>query len=157
ENIPGWWVNLTTIRPLVENALGDLESANAGLKFRAHWITRASYGRNRAYTPQINFNEIASNSLDKIYFYPGKINRQGFWYYSPEMIRAQMFVDNERRNVDSRQQDEDLQSYALADQFNAAMRAPDEATVYEKRKKAGLDSEMSLRMFLDEMDAHPEK
>lgn len=156
ENIPGWWVNMTTLRPLVESAFGDLESANPGLKFRVHWITRLSYGRDRLYAPLVNSEALATESLDQVYFYPGRINRQGFWYYSPELMRGRIQIDGKENNVDRRLDDPDLMSYALADQFNSAMRYPDEKRIYEKRHQAGLDAEPSLRLLLDEMTEHPE-
>src|SRR5262249_49412435 len=59
-------------------------------------------------------------------------------------------------NVDRRLDDPELMSYSLADQFNHAVRAPDEQRIYEKRREAGLDTEPSLRLLLDEMTVHPE-
>lgn len=154
ENIPGWWINLSTLRPVVENAFSDLESSNPGLKFRVHWITRSGYGRDPFYSPQINDEKLAQDGIDQVYFYPGRINRQGFRYYSPEIMRGRFTID---RHYDQLQFDEEEAPYALADSFNAALRAPDEARLYQKRFASEMDLEPSYRMFLDEMISTPEK
>ena len=54
ESIPGWWVFMDSIKPFVESMITDLEQRNPGMSFRTHWITKASFGRNKLYKPHIN-------------------------------------------------------------------------------------------------------
>jgi hypothetical protein len=80
ESIPGWWVNLSTLRPFVTAAIGDMQGRHPGLQFREHWITKASYGRDQQYRPYINSNTLDVNGtltpIPFVYFYPGVLPQQ---------------------------------------------------------------------------------
>lgn len=153
ENVPGWWVNMTTLKPLVENAFNDMESVNPGLEFRIHWITRVSYGRDPRYAPFVNQDVDAATKTDFAYWYPGVIDESGFTYYSPSQIAGRLNVDGEI--VDSSGGEANVPGYTLADQYNAAMRHPDEEAHWKRRRDLGFDREPSLRMLLDGMIQTP--
>ena len=153
ENVPGWWVNMTTLKPLVENAFNDMEAVNPGLQFRLHWITRLSYGRDPRYAPFVNQDVDASARTDFVYWYPGVIDESGFTYYSPSQIAGRLNVDG--GIVDSTGGEENVPGYTLADQYNAAMRHPDEVALWERRRALGFDKEPSLRLLLDSMITDP--
>lgn len=155
ENVPGWWVNMTTLKPLVENAFNDMEAVNPGLEFRLHWITRLSYGRDPKYAPFVNQDVDAGVKTDLTYWYPGVIDASGFTYYSPSQIAGRLNVDGEI--VDSAGGELDVPGYTLADQFNAAMRFPDEEVLWKRRRELGFDKEPSLRMLLDSMIRTPDE
>ncbi|HVO32122.1 MAG TPA: type II secretion system protein, partial [bacterium] len=155
ENVPGWWVNMSTLKPLVENAFNDMQAVNPGLEFRLHWITRLSYGRDPKYAPFVNQDADASKLVNFAYFYPGVIDATGYTYYSPAQISARLNVDGEV--VEPTRGEANVAGYTLADQFNAAMRAPDELAMWEARKAAGFDREPSLRVLLDDMAVHPDQ
>lgn len=151
ENVPGWWVNMATIRPLVENAFGDMEAVNPGLEFRLHWITRLAYGRDEYYRPYVNMDHPASERVPFVYWYPGLIDESGFVYYSATRMGGRINVDGQHLN------DASSAPYSLADQFNHALRYPDERALYEQRKRAGLETEPTLRLLLDEMVMDPDE
>lgn len=153
ENVPGWWVNMTTLKPLVENAFNDMESVNPGLEFRLHWITRVSYGRDPRYAPFVNQDVDAATKTEFVYWYPGVIDGSGFTYYSPSQIAGRLNVDGEI--VDSAGGEADVPGYTLADQYNAAMRHPEEEALWKRRRDLGFDKEPSLRMLLDGMIQTP--
>lgn len=155
ENVPGWWVNMTTLKPLVENAFNDMQAVNPGLEFRLHWITRLSYGRDPLYAPYVNQDEDASHPVNFAYFYPGVIDASGYTYYSPAQISARLNVDGQV--LEPTRGEANVKGYTLADEFNAAMREPDERAMWEARKAAGFDREPSLRILLDDMATHPEE
>lgn len=154
ENVPGWWVNMTTLKPLVENAFNDMEAVNPGLEFRIHWINRLSYGRDPKYAPFINQDADASKPAKLAYWYPGLIDASGYTYYSPSQISGRLDVDGEI--VESSRGEANVAGYTLADEFNAAMREPDERAMWEARKAAGFDTEPSLRLLLDDMATRPD-
>lgn len=151
ENVPGWWVNMSTIRPLVENAFSDMEAVNPGLEFRIHWITKLSYGRDPYYTPYVNMVHDASEPVSWVYWYPGLIDDSGFVYYSAPRMGGRVNVDGRTLNTESKL------PYTLADQFNHAMRYPEERALFEARRKAGLEREPTLRLLLDGMATNPDE
>ncbi len=155
ENVPGWWVNMSTLKPLVENAFNDMEAVNPGLEFRLHWITRLSYGRDPRYAPFVNQDVDASKTVKWAYFYPGVIDASGFTYFSPSQISGRLNVDGDV--VEPTRGEGNVPGYTLADQFNAAMREPDERDLWDRRRAAGFDREPSLRILLDDMATHPDQ
>lgn len=150
ENVPGWWVNMSTIRPLVENAFNDMEAVNPGLEFRIHWITRLAYGRDPYYAPYVNMTRDASQRVPDVYWYPGLIDDSGFVYYSAPRIGGRVNVDGRVLNTDT------APGYTLADQFNHARRYPEARELFEARKAAGLEKEPTLRLLLDDMAMRPD-
>jgi len=155
ENVPGWWVNMTTLKPLVENAFNDMESVNPGLEFRIHWITRLSYGRDPRYAPFVNQDVDASAKTAHAYWYPGVIDDSGFTYYSASQIAGRLNVDGEI--IEQAGGELDVPGYTLADQYNSAMRHPDEEALWKRRRDLGFDKEPSLRMLLDGMATSPDE
>ncbi len=97
ENVPGWWTYTADLIPFVQNAINNLQSRNAGLTFRVHWITKLAMGRDPEYRPAFNKgcdswgNKLAgapaalnctaqnaatsatSNAFDWVYFYPSAL------------------------------------------------------------------------------------
>lgn len=167
ENVPGWWVYMSNVVPFVRNAINDLQSRNPGLIFRTHWITTLAYGRNLLYKPFINKASDSIADVDSVYFYPGKMpascvsgNLCGDDYYYPWFFfRGRMSVDG----IDTNGYDatSNPHPYAIADQYNNAMRYYDELLLYNARKKDAENQnpptteEMSWRLLMDDMFMNP--
>ncbi|HJQ36612.1 MAG TPA: type II secretion system protein, partial [Thermoanaerobaculia bacterium] len=153
ENVPGWWLYMQNVVPFVESAMNDLESRHPGLQFRKHWIRKLSYGRDSLYKPYVNRNADSTQPIDSVYFYPGKLpdGSPVENYYPPDFFNAKVSIDGTVVNDDS------PLSYALADQFNNAMRYPDELALFNQRVAAGLESAdtPTLRLLLDDMVLRP--
>lgn len=154
ENVPGWWSRTSNLIPLMQSSLVSLQARNPGLKIRPHWIQRLSFGRDPEYTPEINsaVRADADGAFKKAYVYPGLIQFDDSedFYYSVDWFKARMNVDGTIR---------DGQGYALADQFNHAIRYPDEERLYQIMKtiaanKMEAEPEMSLRMLLEKMNSN---
>jgi type II secretory pathway pseudopilin PulG len=157
ENIPGWWVYLAYLTPFIENALTDMEARNPGMEFRRHWITKAAYGRDQEYKPYFN-NAVDSNQdINYAYFYPGSMPSGSAvsQYYVPGNVRARVNIDGTTTN--DYHATNNPYPYALADQYNHAMRHPAESALYQNRLAAGQETEGNLtyRLLLDDMVANP--
>lgn len=175
ENVPGWWVYMSNIVPFVRSSIADLEARNPGLVFRQHWITALSYGRDPEYRPYVNAKADSTATIDQVYFYPSKMpsvysndtgEKLGDDYYYPyDFFRGRILTDLTAADggPELNGYDDDSSSdhynpwpYALADQYNHAMRYQDEATYYAKRKLANPNEEMTLRLLLDDMYMNPD-
>ncbi|HYI11420.1 MAG TPA: prepilin-type N-terminal cleavage/methylation domain-containing protein [Thermoanaerobaculia bacterium] len=152
ENVPGWWVYMDNIVPFVENAMQDLESRHPGLQFRKHWIRKLAYGRDLLYRPFVNDQADAEQSIDRVYFYPGRLadGSPVENYYPTTAMRGQMRLDANPVNDAS-------PAYSFADQFNHALRHPDELALFQQRVAAGLETAdaPTLRLLLDDMNLNP--
>ena len=159
ENIPGWWVYMEAIRPFVEASITDLESRNPGAKFRTHWITKAAYGRDQLYTPWINLANDSNATIPTPYFYPGLMpaGSASTYYYVPDLIRARMNQDG--TVINGYDAVNNPLPYALADQYNHAMRYPQEKALFDARVAAGLEDpdEPTYRLLLEDMATDPDK
>ncbi len=180
ENVPGWWVFMDSMRPFMESMIMDLQTRNPGLQFRTHWITKAAFGRNRAYRPYTN--EVADSlaAVDEVYHYPGRMptGSASAFYYVPDNMRGRINVEGVERNG----YDADLNPfpYAFADFFNHAMRYEDEKALWEARVRAieareqeiadeiaagnppppelgDMSKEPTLRLFLEDLNTDPAK
>ncbi len=159
ENVPGWWVNLGSLRPFVESSLRDVMVRNPGLELRTHWITKLSYGRNEQYTPYFNQANDSEAATPFVYFYPGKMpsGSSTEHYYVPERVQARANVDGLIKN--SFDATKNKWPYALADQFNHCMRLADEQALFTKRvaNKTEANTEPTWRLLLEDMNSSPDK
>lgn len=147
ENVPGWWSAIFKIKPIMDSVIRDLQTRTPGLEIRTHWIRKLAGGRDPFYTPYINRNEYTTeeNTVKNVYFYPGKMkNNTGnnHYYYDSDLFEGRINIDGAVTHASS---------YSLADQYNHALRYPDEVALY------GGDSEPSLRVLIEEMNSQPEK
>lgn len=157
ENIPGWWLYMQNVVPFVESAMNDLESRHPGLQFRRHWIRKLSYGRDPLYTPYVNRALDSTSPIDSVYFYPGTLpaGNPVQSYYPPDFFNARIRIDGTIAN------DFDATTnpspYALADQYNHALRYPDELRIFNERVAARTESAdaPTLRLLLDDMYMRP--
>jgi hypothetical protein len=153
ENVPGWWLYMDNVVPFVESAMEDLESRHPGLLFRKHWIRKLSYGRDPLYTPYVNSQLDSTQPINSVYFYPGKLPAGSPVenYYPPDIFTARVSVDGTVKNGGNL-------SYALADQYNHAMRYPEEAAMFQARVNAGLDTldAPPWRLLMDDMILRPD-
>lgn len=148
ESVPGWWTDMSSMRPMFQSALARIEARNPGLKYRTHWITRMSYGRDSLYTPYSNMDKAPTEQVDWVYFYPGTVNpTEDLQFYVPESFRSRIYIDTMIFH---------LGSYAVADQFNHAMRYPDELATFDAYEALDPGQEISYRMFLEELISYPE-
>lgn len=153
ENVIGWWADPNKLRPTLTNTIDFLKSNNPGLDIRTHWIRRLAYGRDAYYKPISNksqpLNNVAGVPLDYLYFYPGKRDASQF-RYNPDVIKGQLRVDgNTQSAVDKNTYYESQGAYTFADQFNHAVRYPEEEEKYDNDPNP--NKEMSLRMLLERM------
>ncbi|MCX7795386.1 MAG: type II secretion system GspH family protein [bacterium] len=150
ENIPGWWVNTTNLRMMVDSAISELEARNPNLSIRAHWITRLSYGRDEYYRPYINKENTVAQSIPWAYLYPGLLNNSAqanSYYFDANFIRGKLNIDGVNNNG----------RYALADQFNHSMRYPDEILRYSYEKQFDPNLEPSWRMLMEDLFSNPDR
>lgn len=159
ENVPGWWVYMSNLIPFVQNAMADLQARNPGLEFRPHWITKLSYGRDQEYVPYVNrtASSTAASSGNLVYWYPGLMpgGSSVQFYYPPTGFNARVAVDGVVTN--GYNLTANPHPYALADQFNNAMRYPDELAYFENRVAAGqeVDGTPTFRILLERMATRP--
>jgi hypothetical protein len=164
ENVPGWWVFMSNLIPFVEGSIQDLQARNPGLQYRVHWIRRLAYGRDQMYTPFINTTTPSTNQINSVYFYPGLMpaNSADDFYYPPSYFAARMNFDGTVRNG----YDATVGSatynpapYALADQYNHAMRVPAARELFNARVAAGLDTADTppLHLLIDDMYTNPDQ
>ncbi|HPO81829.1 MAG TPA: prepilin-type N-terminal cleavage/methylation domain-containing protein, partial [bacterium] len=150
ENIPGWWVNTTNLRMMVDSSISEIEARNPNLTIRTHWITRLSYGRDEYYRPYINKTSPVSSSIPWAYIYPGLLNNSNqanSIYYDANFIKGKLNIDGTPNSG----------TYALADQFNHSMRYPDELARYDFEKQKNPDLEPSWRMLMEDLFSNPNK
>jgi type II secretory pathway pseudopilin PulG len=162
ENVTGWWTAINQMRYTMDDVITGMERRNPGLKFRVHWITRNAYGRDLEYVPFLNETVSANaQNIPGVYFYPGHVRDATGAKYN---IFDQLFMQG-RVNVDGSDRgisDFPYLNYPLADQFNHAVRYPDEVRLYDEAvsiaralKASNPDvalPEPSLRMVLEEMN-----
>lgn len=156
ENVPGWWSRTSNLIPLMQSSLSSLQSRNPGLRIRAHWITRLSYGRDLEYTPEVNAGTVAdtANLFKKTYLYPGYINYDSGPddYYYTSWFRGRINLNNAIVQNEG---------YPMADQFNHPMRLPDEERLYAILSAIAANNgepqpEISLRQLLERLNNnHP--
>lgn len=155
ESVPGWWIRTSNIIPLMTSSLVSLQARNPGLKIRSHWIRRMSYGRDLEYTPEINstVRSDANGAFKKAYVYPGltQYDDSDDFYYLPDWFKARVNIDGVIKNTD--------EGYPIADQFNHAMRYPDEERLYKilcqiAANRGTPAPEMSLRMLLEKLSSN---
>ncbi|MGC8889290.1 MAG: type IV pilus modification PilV family protein [bacterium] len=150
ENVPGWWVNTTNLRMMIDSAISEMESRNPNLTIRAHWITRLSYGRDEYYRPYINKANTVASSIPWAYIYPGLLNnyaQANSYYYDANFIKGKLNIDGVFNDG----------TYALADQFNHSMRYPDELARYNYEKQSNPNLEPSWRMLMEDLFSNPDK
>lgn len=152
ENVPGWWLYMDNVVPFVENAMQDLEARHPGLQFRKHWIRKLAYGRDMLYRPYVNDVRESTQPIDSVYFYPGKLPNGSPVenYYPPAALKGRMRIDAGAVNDQS-------PAYSFADQYNHALRYPEERELFQARVEAGLEQPdaPTLRLLLDDMALHP--
>jgi hypothetical protein len=159
ENIPGWWVYLAYLKPFIETALSDMEMRNPGIEFRQHWITKAAYGRDQEYKPYFNNAVDSTQDINYVYFYPGSMPSGSAvsQYYVPANVLARVNIDNTTAN--DYHSTNNRYPYTLADQYNHAMRYPNELALYQNRLANGTEKQgvLTYRLLLDDMILNPQK
>jgi type II secretory pathway pseudopilin PulG len=158
-NVPGWWVYMANLVPFVERAIDDLESRNPGLEFRTRWVRTLSYGRDQEYLPSINAASSATSDIDEVYFYPGLMESGSAVssYYVANQFGGRISIDGTETN--GYDATTNPLPYALADQYNHAMRYPDELALFNARVAAGLEDPAvpTLRILMEDMYSDPAK
>ncbi len=178
--IPAWWAVLPTLSQAMQTAVYDLESRTPGLVIRPHFITRSSYGRDPYYQPYTNSSAhpAESTTFNWAYFYPGYTMQDAAacncdaQYYDPDndqnslQMAGQVLLDGTSDPIYSSQFNASSGvNYTIADQYNNAMRYPDEIAEYSavtqayanqtSVKNAGI-TEISYRMLLEGMLSQPQ-
>jgi prepilin-type N-terminal cleavage/methylation domain-containing protein len=152
ENVPGWWSALWTMKPTFDSMLQDMQNRNPGLEFRIHYITQLSYGRDPSYRPYSNSTTYTDQTAPAyVYFYPGlmHLGASDFYYYPPNYISGNISQDGTQAGL-----------YPMADQYNHAVRFPDEVNLYENAVSYAIANgqqtpEITWRMLLEEMNSNP--
>ena len=158
ENTPGWWVDMFVMKPMMQQAINQIQARNPGLEYRVHWITRNGFGRDPYYSPYFNDSKDATDagSLPYVYIYPSAIvGADDFYYYPPRAVLGNKTVDGTMMN-------NGVYPYPLADYYNNAVRYPEEQKRYNAMaaQYAALGFEPpqpSLGQFFQQMYDDPEE
>lgn len=169
ENVPGWWSRTSNLIPLMQSSIASLQAMNPGLVIRSHWIQTMSFGRDLEYTPEINAeaeSATVTGSLKEAYVYPGYVNYDypssaPDYYYAPSWFLGRVNIGGILPSSASWPPASDLQNpnwgYAMADQFNHAMRYPDEERLFNvltdiAANKGKSPPQISWRMLLEQLN-----
>ncbi|MGH7441522.1 MAG: type IV pilus modification PilV family protein [bacterium] len=167
ENVPGWWSRTSNLIPLMESSVVSLQAMNPGLIIRPHWIRTMSFGRDLEYTPEINAElqpATATAAFQKAYVYPGYVDydyggTDNDYYYLPSWFLGRVNVGGALPGTAGWPSDMSVPNlgYAMADQFNQAMRYPDEANLYQVLTTIAINQnqtppQMSWRMLLEKLN-----
>ncbi|MGC8734320.1 MAG: prepilin-type N-terminal cleavage/methylation domain-containing protein [bacterium] len=164
--VPGWWVFTPEIRKVVDYVISDLEDRNNGLKINPHFITTMAYGgRDPYYSPFIGERINSPNDgtpLDSpfVYYLAGTsfINSNPslpFRYNTFNLITGYI---NKKTEADLKKTF--VYPYSIADQYNHAVRYPQELRNYQKiveyAKANNLpEPELSYRMLIEKLYTDP--
>ena len=157
ENTPGWWVDMSVMKPMMQQAMNQVQARNPGLEYRVHWITRNGFGRDPYYSPYFNDANDATeaSALPYVYIYPSAIvGDDDFYYYPPIEVMGNKTVDGIMMN-------NGIYPYSLADYYNHSVRYPEEIKRYNtmaaQYHALGFDTpEPSLPQFFQSMYDNPE-
>jgi hypothetical protein len=169
DNVPGWWVLTSNLNPVVSGVVQNLQAINPGLVLRSHWITQMAYGRDPYYAPWINnetLGSIETINIPSVYFYPGWTLNDGYfnsgntapaqnqYYYNPSLMGGVLNVNGAAGSAPNTNL---FIGYSYADEFNHAMRYPDELAAYQTAVASAATlgepmPEPSLRLLLEEMN-----
>ncbi len=171
NTIPGWWAPMPEMRLRYDAISQDLRDKNVGLDFKSHFIAVTSFGRDLLYSPYINDAVVANDDTNSkfAYFYPGKIrntetsNRIEFYYSLADISGTSpaRSITNPGSGLEFRN-DFDMSNpkgnnFAVADQFNNAMRYPDELATYMKLRQNSIlkdpknPMETTYRLLIEDM------
>lgn len=174
ENMPGWWVDVASLRPIFDRTIDDLSSRNPGFEVRKHYITRLSYGRDPYYTPYINSANDTTTRIPWVYFYPGRITPTANGNGATESFVASNMQGRIRNDSNTqfygiRKASDSVVSgaayatrpyreYAFADQYNHGMRVEDERAMFERVRATSTETvEPSLRLLLEDINSNPDR
>jgi Tfp pilus assembly protein PilV len=173
ENVPGWWTRTSNLIPLMQAAVVNIQAMNPGLSLRTHWIQTLSYGRDLEYTPEINAENVTSTvttAFKKTYVLPGYVDfnwdntaNSGSgastnyydYYYLPSWFLGRINIGGSLPGTTGWPADAlPNLGYAMADQYNHAMRYPDELNLYKilcqiAQNQGSQAPQMSLRMLME--------
>lgn len=181
SNIPGWWLSMPEMKTMYDSIMFDLRDKNLGLDFKSHYITVGSYGRDFLYAPYITDNALTESDTNSTYayFYPGKIKNTDAsnrieYYYSPDDlagVNTARILTTDSSNALNIKNDFitsvptngsiNTLAYPIADQFNNAMRYPDELAMYTRlnslsKQLKGEDEgrlEPTYRLLMEDMNS----
>jgi len=180
DNVSAWWSDLSTLKPVYTNVVGDLGTRNAGLDFKSHFITRLSYGRDPYYSPYITQGKTSAGdsvvtesdaNLKYAYFYPGKIKNksasnaieESYSYSSMNSDGARLLIydmDNSKYSLvnwwEKSNGEANTRVYSLADQYNNATRYADEYSIHNRFKLLAKSRnellEPTYRLFVEDLN-----
>ena len=168
ENVPGWWMRTSNLIPLMQASIVNLQAMNPGLVVRSHWIQTMSYGRDLEYTPEINAEGTLADTtgaLGETYVYPGYVtwDTGPDYYYLPSWFLGRIDMGGympppwgSTATWPSDMSNPNL-GYSMADQFNHAMRYPDEQNLYSVISQIASNNgypapQISWRMLLEDLN-----
>lgn len=185
NNQPGWWSSLSSLKQTIQDSAYDLKVKNPGLDYRFHFITRSSFGRDPYYSPYCNKTATTASDTNIAYpyVYNGKISDTAHggnttYFYNPvEMINDGMRLKTDNTGttfyntwygtkdlpvstlLDTNNDNELALTnvYSAADQYNHAVRGPEDVAINEKLKNyysaqdPVVEYEPSYRKFIDDM------
>lgn len=156
NTVPAWWSDMNTIDQYMASAIADIQNRNPGLIIRPHYITRSAYGRDPFYTPYTNLTNGTDQAASPwVYFYPGMVPQLGGTYgcgceaiyYNPGsgtypdkgdpnslLMSGGFMVDSSGTSIQGPaiSQFSTCPAYTVADQYNNAIRYPDEVAIYNQ-------------------------
>lgn len=170
-NQPGWWAEMVGLKKNFKDAVYDLKVKNPGLDYRFHFISKSAFGRDPYYAPYINdvFQTKDDTNIKFPYAYNGKIfdtkrSKETYYYNVPELLDdgMRLGIDGNKpvRNTwyQPNSSIANTNVYSAADQFNSAVRWPEEVAInkkfqdyFEKVKQKPNEYEPTYRKFLEDM------
>ncbi len=110
------------------------------------------------YRPQINSAVDSEQAINNVYFYPGKMpsGEAVDYYYPPDNFLGHILLD--ATDTNGYDATNNPYPYALADNYNNAMRYPDELALFNARVGHGDESDDSptLRILMERLYRNPE-
>lgn len=165
-NVPGWWAQVPTLKNTFENqVIPAITNLNKGLAIRQHYITRTAFGRDAQYIPYINNAKTTEAApMPYVYFYPGTVtddNGSPNTFYGVASGNATILGVDQIGTVNIDGSISNSTPYPICDQYNHAVRYPDEVRLYNQAVAQAQASgnpvpEPSLRMLLEEMNSEPQ-
>lgn len=157
NNVPGWWSVASQMRSLFNQITTSIQNRNPGVNLRVHYITKTAYGRDPEYAPYVNVSSnLGSTAPPYVYFYPGLVTSDygpvsyvdvnnlalnatgGTTMANTEMAQissdyggtTKIYNQISYKPVPGTSWISSFPGYAACDQFNHAMRYPDEVRAY---------------------------
>jgi prepilin-type N-terminal cleavage/methylation domain-containing protein len=183
DNVPGWWVLSSTLRPILAEVVLGMQALNPGLAINEHWISQSGFGRDPYYTPWINTQNgygsaetsgASGKGLPYVYLYPGwtywfgcyQFEYNNYAYSGGPNVCAGLTPTNQyyynptlmfgvlnEDGLAGSGANYNTSSFHYADSFNHGMRYPDELTAWTNYSAASGNTAPTLHMLWEQLNS----